>query len=80
MAPYRVEVLHWDGEDVGAAHLEQALNDWAKAGWELVFIVPTRAATSVQSLMSARASADTTELAVVLRRAGQRGRAAGAPR
>ena len=65
---YRVEVVHWDGEKQGARHFQDALNRWAEEGWELDSLVPTRAATSIRSLVAASAAADTTELAVVLRR------------
>ena len=71
-AEYRVVVVHWDGQERGAAHLEDALNEWSAEGWELDFIVPTSANTSIRALVSASASADTTELAVVLRRARSR--------
>jgi hypothetical protein len=47
--------------------LEQRLNEWAEEGWELDFIVPTQADTSVRALVGA-ASAGTSEIAVVLRR------------
>jgi hypothetical protein len=68
MAEYRVEAVPWDGHDQGARHLEKILNEFAAEGWEVVSILPTTAGTSVRSLMSASASADTTEFAVVLRR------------
>ncbi len=64
---YRVEVVPWDGHEKGAAHLERSLNAWASEGWEVISILPTTAGTSVKSLISASASADTTEFAVVLR-------------
>ena len=65
---YRVEVVPWDGHEQGASHLEDALNGWAEEGWEVVSILPTTAGTSIRSLVSAQASADTTEFAVVMRR------------
>ena len=68
MAEYRVEAVHWDGDQRGAAHLETLLNEWAAEAWTVVSIVPTRAATSMRALVSASASADTTELAIVLTR------------
>ena len=64
---YRVEVVPWDGHEDGARRLEDALNDWATEGWEVLAILPTTAGTSIRSLVSASASADTTEFAVVLR-------------
>ena len=69
---YRVEVFHWDGHERGAQHFETALNEWADEGWELDSLVPTRADTSIRSLVAASASADTTELAVVLRKRSRR--------
>lgn len=63
---YRVEVVSWDGHEKGATHLERCLNAWADEGWDVVSILPTTAGTSVKSLISASASADTTEFAVVL--------------
>ncbi len=66
---YRVEAVPWDGHELGARHLEEQLNEWAADGWEVVSILPTTAGTSIRSLVSAAASADTTEFAVVLRRA-----------
>lgn len=72
MARYRVEVVHWDGDEFGPLALADALNDWDAEGWQLAFIVPTRAATSMRSLMNVSASADTTELAVVLERRSRR--------
>ena len=68
MTEYRVEAVPWDGHELGARHLEQTLNEFAGEGWEVVSILPTTAGTSVRSLISASASADTTEFAVVLRR------------
>ncbi len=67
MATYRVEAVHWDGGDEGAARVQSLLNEWAAEGWRVRSIVPTRANTSVRALAAA-ASADTTELAVVLER------------
>lgn len=64
---YRVEVVHWDGHEKGARHLEERLNEWAADGWDVVSILPTTAGTSVKSLISASASADTTEFAIVMR-------------
>ena len=63
-----MEAVHWDGRDRGAAHLQELLNDWAADGWTLVEMVPTRADTSLRSVMGGSASADTTELALVLAR------------
>ena len=63
---YRVEAVHWDGNERGPGHLQELLNDWAAEGWTLVEMVPTRADTSLRSVMGGSASADTTELAVVL--------------
>jgi hypothetical protein len=65
---YRVEVVHWDGHELGARHLEDRLNDWASEGWETLAVVPTTAGTSIRSLVNASGQADTTEFAVVLRR------------
>lgn len=65
-AEYRVEAVHWDGREQGARHLQDLLNEWAADGWTLVEMVPTRADTSLRSVVAASASADTTELAVVL--------------
>jgi hypothetical protein len=65
---YRVETVHWRSSKEGAQQLEHRLNEWAEQGWELDFIVPTQADTSVRALVGA-ASAGTTEIAVVLRRA-----------
>jgi hypothetical protein len=67
MATYRVESVHWDGAERGAQHLAELLNGWASEGWRVKSIVPTRADTSLRAL-SAAASADTTEFAVVLER------------
>lgn len=68
MAIYRVESVHWDGGGEGARHLTDLLNAWAAEGWRVKSVVPTRADTSLRAL-SAAASADTTEFAVVLERA-----------
>jgi hypothetical protein len=65
---YRVETVHWSSSEEGARHLEERLNEWAGEGWELEFIVPTQADTSVRALVGA-ASAGTSEIAVILRRA-----------
>lgn len=65
MTRYRVEAVHWDGGEEGARRLGELLNGWAAEGWRVRSIVPTRADTSVRAL-SASASADTTELAIVL--------------
>ena len=70
MDEYRVEVVSWDGRKQGAEHLEKTLNEFAADGWTVVSVIPTRAGASAKSIMVASASADTTELAVVLRRAG----------
>jgi len=67
---YRVEALAWTGHAKGASEMERQLNTWAKEGWEVVSILPTTAGTSIKSLVSASASADTTEFAVVMRRDG----------
>ncbi len=67
MTRYRVEAVHWDGGPAGAERLGELLNGWADEGWRVRSIVPTRADTSVRAL-SASASADTTELAIVLER------------
>jgi hypothetical protein len=67
MTTYRVESVHWDGGERGAAHFTELLNGWAAEGWLVTSIVPTRADTSLRAL-SAAASADTTEFAVVLHR------------
>lgn len=64
---YRVEVASWAGSDEGPAALEGQLNGLADEGWELVFIIPTLADTSIRALMGA-ASAGTTEVALVLER------------
>lgn len=63
-----MEAVPWDGHERGARHLEDLLNGFAGDGWEVVAILPTTAGTSIRSLVSASASADTTEFAVVLRR------------
>ena len=68
MGEYRVEAVAWDGHQAGAAHLQATLNEWAGDGWEVVAVVPTTAGTSIRSVLGANASADTTELAVILRR------------
>lgn len=47
--------------------LEGQLNGLADEGWELVFVIPTLADTSIRALMGA-ASAGTTEVALVLER------------
>jgi hypothetical protein len=65
---YRVETVRWASSKDGAGLLERRLNEWAEEGWELDFIVPTQADTSVRALVGA-ASAGTSEIAVVLRRA-----------
>ena len=66
--PYRVEVVHWDGVNKGAAHLAETLNRFAADGWDVVSMAPVRAGASARALIGASASADTTELAVALRR------------
>ena len=63
---YRVEVVAWGGHEAGAAELEAALNRFSTEGWRVVAILPTTAGTSIRSLVTAQASADTTEFAVVL--------------
>lgn len=65
MTTYRVESVHWDGGERGAEHFTELLNGWAAEGWLVKSVVPTRADTSLRAL-SAAASADTTEFAVVL--------------
>ena len=67
MTTYRVESAHWDGGELGAEHLTELLNGWAAEGWQVKSIVPSRADTSLRAL-SAAASADTNEFAVVLYR------------
>jgi hypothetical protein len=64
---YRVEVARWEGTEGGAAALEDQLNSLAADGWELVFIVPTIADTSIRALVGA-ASAGTSEVAMVFAR------------
>jgi hypothetical protein len=64
---YRVEVARWTGSDTGARELEDQLNELSDAGWELVFMIPTLADTSIRALVGA-ASAGTTEIALVLQR------------
>ena len=68
MKRYRVDVARWEGSEEGAAALEDQLNGLAADGWELVFVIPTLADTSIRALMCA-ASACTTEVALVLERA-----------
>lgn len=65
---YRVEVTPWSGDGTAASALEDRLNEMAADGWRIVAVLPTTAATSIRSLVNARASADTTEFAVVLER------------
>ena len=67
MKHYRVEVAKWSGSEAGAHALEDQLNGFAEQGWELVFMIPTLADTSIRALVGA-ASAGTTEVALVLRR------------
>ena len=64
---YRVEVASWAGSDDGAQELEAQLNGLADEGWELMFMIPTLADTSIRALVGA-ASAGTTEVALVLQR------------
>lgn len=64
---YRVEVASWAGSEGGAGALEDQLNGLAEEGWDLVFIIPTLADTSIRALVGA-ASAGTTEVALVLER------------
>lgn len=66
-ARYRVEAVRWEGGTDGAQRLEEQLNGWADDGWELLFIIPTTADTSIRALVGA-GSAGTSEIAVVLRR------------
>lgn len=65
---YRVEAVPWGGHQAGARELEARLNEFAADGWEIVTVLPTTAGTSIRSLMTASASADTTEFAVVMHR------------
>lgn len=58
----------WEGSADGARALEDQLNGFAEEGWELVFMIPTLADTSIRALVGA-ASAGTTEVALVLQRA-----------
>lgn len=67
MTTYRVESVHLDAGAEGAERLTDLLNGWAADGWRVCAMVPTRANTSVRALAAA-ASADTTELAVVMER------------
>jgi hypothetical protein len=67
MKRYRVETVHWAGAEAGPLALAGLLNEAAEDGWELSFIVPTLADTSIRALVGA-ASAGTTEMAVVLQR------------
>ncbi len=62
MISYRVEAVEW----TGPSDLQDLLNEWSDEGWTVISVVPTRANTSVKSLIAASASADTTEFAVVL--------------
>ena len=64
MKRYRVERVHWAAGESGPRDLEDQLNAWATEGWELAFVVPTLADTSIHALKGA--SAGTTEMAVVL--------------
>ncbi len=66
---YDVRVVHWDGHRHGADHLRDELNRFAAEGWSVVAVVPTVAGASARALLGASASAETSELAVVLRRA-----------
>lgn len=65
---YRVERVPWDGQRHGAEHLADALNGFARQGWSVVSVIPTRAGASAKSLVLSSGTADTTEVAVVLRR------------
>lgn len=67
MKRYLVETVHWAGPEAGSLALASLLNERAEDGWELAFIVPTLADTSIRALVGA-ASAGTTEMAVVLQR------------
>jgi hypothetical protein len=64
---YRVEAVRWEGGQAGASELQATLNRFADEGWELVFMIPTLADTSIRALVGA-ASAGTSEMALVLRR------------
>lgn len=66
---HRVELVPWDGHKHGAEHLGRTLDELSKGGWSVVTVVPTRAGASAKSILAASGSADTTELAVILRRA-----------
>ena len=68
MKRYRVDVARWEGSEEGAAALEDQLNGLAADGWELVFVIPTLADTSIRALMGA-ASDGTTEVDMVMERA-----------
>lgn len=68
-ARYRVEAVRWEGGTEGAERFEEQLNAWADDGWDLLFIIPTTADTSIRALVGA-GSAGTSEIAVVLRRRG----------
>lgn len=68
---YRVVAAHWGGSHDGPQALEDQLNGLAEEGWELLFMIPTVADTSIRALVGA-ASADTTEVALVLQRAAKR--------
>ena len=62
-----MEAVRWEGGEQGARAFEDQLNAWSDEGWELAFIIPTTADTSIRALVGA-GSAGTSEVAVVLRR------------
>lgn len=68
VSSYRVEIVPWDGDKHGTEHLEEALNGFADDGWDVVSVVPVRAGASARALIGISGTADTTELAVVLRK------------
>ena len=68
VSEYRVETLPWDGHQHGSEHLQEALAAYDADGWDVISVVPVRAGASARSLLGGSGSADTTELAVVLRR------------
>lgn len=68
VSEYRVETVPWDGHQHGNEHLQEALAAFDADGWDVVSVVPVRAGASARSILGGSGSADTTELAVVLRR------------
>jgi hypothetical protein len=65
---YEVRMVAWDGHKHGPDHLAAELNRFAADGWTVVSVLPTSAGASARSLIAASASAETSEVAVVLRR------------